>query len=226
MCTHNGDTQRHILCAVLVSINIGSTGWLLQAISCISGAFFLWGHMSPVYRVPARDAHLSARNLPFSRFDARQSKHVCPQYFRLTASLFFTPQTAAVLHDYRRKIAGKSPLRIKRSGVWWDRQWSLYYSIEFSADSRGNCWMVIVIERWRLWYRRSWKLLKILRVYGAMREEGASGSSRRDLWGLLRWQSMSGATVASEFVSGGVFILQDILYQDFSVYITFALLRE
>lgn len=70
-CVHTTGTAATQNVRCLVSINIGSTGWLLQAISCISAAFFFIGpYVSCVDRVPWRDAHLSARNLPLSRFDA------------------------------------------------------------------------------------------------------------------------------------------------------------
>lgn len=51
MCVHTAGpvATQNVRC--LVSINFGSTGWLLQATSRIS--LFLWSHMSTVRRVPA-----------------------------------------------------------------------------------------------------------------------------------------------------------------------------
>lgn len=41
-CVHTTGTAATQNVRCLVSINIGSTGWLLQAISCISAAFFFY----------------------------------------------------------------------------------------------------------------------------------------------------------------------------------------
>lgn len=54
-CVHTTGTATTQNVRCLVSINIGSTGWLLQAISCISRAFFMGPYVSCVSRpVPGR----------------------------------------------------------------------------------------------------------------------------------------------------------------------------
>lgn len=82
VCTHSGDrATQNVRC--LVSINIGSTGWLLQQrgrplVSLFYGAICLplCASAPPGARAAEPAAHLSARNLPVLRFDGQQSKHM------------------------------------------------------------------------------------------------------------------------------------------------------